>query len=69
MQIRLAGLDILVTQHFFNFIDGSSDLEKILSISMPQLVGGTRQACIFDGFSNIVDYCIGANGLYRILAC
>ncbi len=39
MKIDLAGLDILVAQHLFDFKYGSADLEKILSVGMPEPIG------------------------------
>jgi hypothetical protein len=39
MKIRLAGLNIVVSQHLFDFKNGAADLKKILSICMPEPIG------------------------------
>ena len=61
MEISMGGLDVLVSHHLFDLIDGASREEEILGVGMPEPVGRRRKPCLFHGFFNGPNHIFGTD--------
>jgi len=52
VEVLLRRVDLVVSQHLFDLINGATHEEKILGIGVAQSVGGERQSCLFHGFAD-----------------
>ncbi len=52
VEILLRRVDLIVSQHLFDLINGPTHVEKILGIGVAQSVGGEREPCLFHGFAD-----------------
>jgi hypothetical protein len=47
VEILLRRVDLIVSQHLFDLINGATHEKKILGIGVAQSVGGERESCLF----------------------
>ncbi len=62
VEILLGGVDVVMTQHLFDLINGLAHVKKILSIGVAQGIGGKRQPCALHGFGDTLNH---TGGLHR----
>ena len=52
VEILLRRVDLVMSQHLFDLINGPTQVEKILGIGVAQSVGGEREPCLFHRFGD-----------------
>ena len=62
VKISLGALNVLVSHHFFDLINGSSQSQQVLSVGMPEPIGRRRKDSLFHGFSYGARHCRGPKG-------